>query len=173
MIKNRITTTDAATALAQLTSNIGSTFLQSVFPEAAFPNAERVNQELLFLSMYIIDGLIKNPAQESWQKHREPLAKHYYSKCTILAGQHLDGFMTLFLERITFYNEALSKHISLANLKNRDDRLVAVGALAGKYFAEICGQPDDDRHKLIGAGAFTTINLSTEQLFFQSEIIGE
>lgn len=170
MFNSYITVNDAATALSEVTSNIGNTLLPNVFSNAELPNVDCINEELFFLSMYVIDGLIKNSGDESWAANREALAKHYYSKCATTFGEDLSTFVAHFLERVSFYNAAMMDHVSVASLPDRDDRLVATAVLVGSFFAELCGQPEDAQYKLIGGSAFGTLNLTTERLF-QSTLI--
>jgi hypothetical protein len=171
-VTNYITVNDAATALAAATHKVGSTLVPHVFCKVNLPNADKVNGKLFFLGMYIVDGLIKNAVDESWKANREELAKQYYMKWSTTLGEGLTSFAARFLERMTFYNAALSRHISIASLPNRDDRLVTTAVLVGALFAELCDHPEDTQYKLIGASAFNTFNLTTE-LLFQSMLIAE
>lgn len=165
ILKSSITIEEATTALAELTDDIRTNYLQKVFPQARLPDPETVNEELLILTMYVIDGLIKNPVDESWRAHMESLAKGYYSRCAKLASKDVNALMVVFLDRVYVWNEFLLRHLSEVNLSCRDDRLVAIGSLAGQFFAELCAHADDDQYRMIGGGAFMTINLSTEKLF--------
>jgi hypothetical protein len=165
IFRSRITIEDATTALAEVTDDIRSNYVQKVFPEAVLPDRERVSEELLILTMYIIDGLLKNPVDGSWLIHKESLVKRYYSSCAKLANKNVNALMELFLTRVNLWNDFMLSHLSEVNLPSRDDRLVVIGSLAGRFFAELCGHAEEEVYKMIGGGAFMTINLSTERLF--------
>src|SRR6266850_2292075 len=98
MFGTYITVDDAATAFAEATQNIATTVIPRVFSGVTLSNAERVNEELFFLAVYVIDGLIKNPVNESWAKNCEAIAKAYYSKCAAILGDDHWMFAARFLE---------------------------------------------------------------------------
>ncbi|SRR6266404_3719137 len=103
--------------------------------------------------------------------NQESIAKQYYFKCAELAGEGVDEFMWRFFDQLNFYNHRISTYASeIVNLQSRDDRLVRLGVIVGKLFAELCGCPDEEKHKLIGAGAFIAVSLSTQQFFSKSRI---
>lgn len=160
-----ITINDAAIAFAEATQNIATSLVPKVFSGVSLPNSQKVNEELFFLAVYVIDGLIKNPVNQSWADNCERIAKEYYSKCAALLGEDHWTFAARFLERASFYNAALMQHVAVANLPNHDDRITQIAILVGAFFADLCGQPEDAQHKLIGASAYSTLNLITERVF--------
>jgi hypothetical protein len=170
MIGMYLTVDDASTAFAEATQNIATTLVPQVFSSVTLANPDLVSEELFYLAVYVLDGLIKNPVNASWATNCETIAKSYYSKCAAILGNDHWTFAANFLERASFYNAAMAKHIEIASLPNRDDRIAKIAELAGRLFAERCGAPDDTNHALIGASACTTLNLTTER-FFSSQLV--
>ena len=165
MFGTYLTVDDASTAFAEATQNISTTLVPEVFSSVMLANPDRVREELFYLAVYVLDGLIKNPANASWATNCEAIAKSYYSKCAAILGEDHWTFAARFLERAAFYNAAMAKHIEIASLPTRDDRIAKIAEHAGRLFAQLCGEPDDTNHALIGASACTTLNLTTERLF--------
>lgn len=158
-------------ALSEITQDIRTNYIQKVVSDASLKDVEIVKTELYFLAMYVIDGRIKNATDKSWGANQETIAKQYYSKCAGFSGLEIDSFGWLFFDKMNFYNNGVSKRVIRdINLQDRDDRLAAIGSIVGDLFAELCDSPGDSLYKVIGAGAFVTVSLSTDKLFEKSRI---
>lgn len=159
-----ISVDQAISALHGATVKLREDFGSRCFPNVPFSSDNAA--ELGFLAVYVIDNIIKNPPHPSWAKHKEDVAKGYYSACA--KGWTFSDvlFSMLYMQRLEQYNLALADHLSeLSQITDPQKRFVQIATIMGNAFAELCGHPGDKRYALIGSGAVGMVHISSEKLF--------
>ena len=171
MFGTRISVDDAIAALSNAVKDIQQNYLTKVDAfNTHLDECWAVQEELRYLAMYFIDGLIKHTQGCGWPGHRETLAKGFYAACyRACASENIedqDHFIMELFARQCFYNDGLSESIEyLSKIGDAQAKIVETTVIVSKLFAKQCGHPDNPYYATIGAGATTAIYLATERLF--------